>query len=684
MARRRVKQSAPQSAPVENGSAEERIVLFVPSQLGDLARKCQESYRAPIEIQSYKRFGKTLAMRIKADPVICVADLDAYAEVVNGEGEKDPAAVERAGKVLLLANGSEDSRIAVNDLRGVDLLADDASASVWTFTVNKAIAEIEQDREIATLREGNVKKSRDLDSLNEIGMALSTEKDLDSLLEMIVTNCREMTYADGGSLYMIESLPDTHEDPNDYFANKKMRFRVAQTFSREVPFQSFLVDIKPSSIYGYVAMNQESLNLRDAYVIDADSGYGWGGREFDAAIGYRTMSMLTVPMVNWRGETIGVIQLINRKVDPELVLGDPETCVEHILPFTEHDERMAMSIASQASIAIQNAQLVEDIQNLFNGFIKASVKAIESRDPTTSGHSTRVAELTVALAEKVSETNVKAFRDIHFSEDDVQELRYASLLHDFGKIGVRENVLIKAKKLYPYERQSVLDRFDMIRRTAQADALRLQVERLLKESKDKAMIVVERARDDLDARIAELEQYLEFILKCNEPTVLAQGGFEQLTEIAAKSYRSWDGTEVPFLSEKELISLSVPKGSLNENDRKEIESHVTHTYKFLSEIPWTKDLRRVPEIAYAHHEKLDGTGYPNRLTSDEIPIQAKMMTISDIFDALTAWDRPYKKAVPLERALNILVEEANASHVDKALLDVFIGAELYKIVEVRD
>ena len=651
MARRRVKQSAPQSAPVENGSAEERIVLFVPSQLGDLARKCQESYRAPIEIQSYKRFGKTLAMRIKADPVICVADLDAYAEVVNGEGEKDPAAVERAGKVLLLANGSEDSRIAVNDLRGVDLLADDASASVWTFTVNKAIAEIEQDREIATLREGNVKKSRDLDSLNEIGMALSTEKDLDSLLEMIVTNCREMTYADGGSLYMIES---------------------------------FLVDIKPSSIYGYVAMNQESLNLRDAYVIDADSGYGWGGREFDAAIGYRTMSMLTVPMVNWRGETIGVIQLINRKVDPELVLGDPETCVEHILPFTEHDERMAMSIASQASIAIQNAQLVEDIQNLFNGFIKASVKAIESRDPTTSGHSTRVAELTVALAEKVSETNVKAFRDIHFSEDDVQELRYASLLHDFGKIGVRENVLIKAKKLYPYERQSVLDRFDMIRRTAQADALRLQVERLLKESKDKAMIIVERARDDLDARIAELEQYLEFILKCNEPTVLAQGGFEQLTEIAAKSYRSWDGTEVPFLSEKELISLSVPKGSLNENDRKEIESHVTHTYKFLSEIPWTKDLRRVPEIAYAHHEKLDGTGYPNRLTGDEIPIQAKMMTISDIFDALTAWDRPYKKAVPLERALNILVEEANASHVDKALLDVFIGAELYKIVEVRD
>jgi HD-GYP domain-containing protein (c-di-GMP phosphodiesterase class II) len=345
---------------------------------------------------------------------------------------------------------------------------------------------------------------------------------------------------------------------------------------------------------------------------------------------------------------------------------------------------MAMSIASQASIAIQNAQLVKDIQNLFNGFIKASVKAIESRDPTTSGHSQRVADLTVALAEQVSRSDSPRFRDLHFSESELQELRYASLLHDFGKIGVRENVLIKAKKLYPAERQSLEDRFHLIKRTTEVHYLQRQVQHLLGLPKEAASPLVEQTRDEQAQRIREIEEFLEFILKCNEPTVLAQGGFERLHEIAAKTFQGWDGSQIPFLSEKELISLSVPKGSLNENDRKEIESHVTHTYKFLNEIPWTKDLRRVPLIAYAHHEKLDGTGYPNKLTADQIPLQSKMMTISDIFDALTAWDRPYKKAVPMERALNILVEESNVGHIDKDLLDIFIQAEIFKLVEVKD
>jgi HD-GYP domain-containing protein (c-di-GMP phosphodiesterase class II) len=389
-------------------------------------------------------------------------------------------------------------------------------------------------------------------------------------------------------------------------------------------------------------------------------------------------------MLNFRGETIGVIQLLNKKFDPELVLGDPQTCIEHISPFTADDERMAMSIASQASIAVQNAQLVKDIQNLFNGFIRASVKAIESRDPTTGGHSERVAHLTVALAEKVSQSDLPKYRDIHFSDSDLQELRYASLLHDFGKIGVRENVLIKAKKLYPAERQQLLDRFHLIKRTTEVEELRAQVEQVLKLPPGEASGHLGMSREALNQRLKELEDYLDFIMKCNEPTVLAQGGFEQLHEIATKAFNGIDGMPTPFLTEKELISLSVPKGSLNDNDRKEIESHVTHTYKFLNEIPWTKDLRRVPLIAYAHHEKLDGTGYPNKLKSEQIPLQSKMMTISDIFDALTAWDRPYKKAVPIERALNILVEEGNTGHIDRDLLDVFIKGELFKLVEQKD
>ena len=682
MSRRRVGATSAKPLPNLPGKTQEPIALFVPAELQDLARQCQGSYRAQVEIQSYSRLGKTLVKRLHEEPIICVASLGSFMSMTNGDAGEQMG--RHAGKVLLLRTGHEDGELDMENVQGVELITGEITPAVWTFMVNKAIAGIEYDREIKTLKEGDVKKGRDLDTLNEIGMALSTEKDQDKLLELIVTKCREMTIADGGTLYMIEATPDVQEDQKDYFKNKKMRFRVAQTFSREVPFQSFLVDIRKTSIYGYVAMMQQSLNIKDAYFIDSGAPYNWGGREFDAAIGYRTMSMLTVPMVNYRSETIGVIQLINKKVDPNLVLGDPQTCIEHILPFTGDDERMAMSIASQASIAIQNAQLVKDIQNLFNGFIKASVKAIESRDPTTSGHSQRVADLTVALAENLSRSGHQKFRDIHYGEQEIQELRYASLLHDFGKIGVRENVLIKAKKLYPAERQAVDDRFHLIKRTTEVQYLQKQVQLLIEMAKERALPQVEGSQEELRQRINELEEYLEFILKCNEPTVLAQGGFERLHDIAKRAFIGWDGGSIPFLSEKELVSLSVPKGSLNESDRKEIESHVTHTYKFLNEIPWTKDLRRVPEIAYAHHEKLDGTGYPNKLTSDQIPLGSKMMTISDIFDALTAWDRPYKKAVPIERALNILVEESNGGHIDKDLLDIFIKAELYKLVEVKD
>jgi HD-GYP domain-containing protein (c-di-GMP phosphodiesterase class II) len=324
---------------------------------------------------------------------------------------------------------------------------------------------------------------------------------------------------------------------------------------------------------------------------------------------------------------------------------------------------------------------VSSIKGLFDGFIAASVKAIESRDPTTSGHSQRVAELTVALTGQIGRSNKPQFKSIKFNEEMVQEIRYASLLHDFGKIGVREHVLIKAKKLYPYELQSVRDRFEIIRRIVQADFNQEQIEYFRKDGgKNFDQAAIEEIDRKQEAALTEIEDYFNFILQCNEPTVLAQGGFERLNDLSKRNFVNWEGTEVPYLNEKELVSLSVPRGSLNENDRKEIESHVTHTYKFLSTIPWTPDLRHVPDIAYAHHEKLDGTGYPNKLKSKEIPIQAKMMSISDIFDALTASDRPYKKAMPPERALNILNEEAKASHIDSDLLEIFIESDTYKIV----
>lgn len=655
--------------------------LLVPKRLEKLATENLSLYAAPLEIETYVKYKESITKRIEREAIIVVADLEEFTSVsqVKAPAEDRP---EFLGKALLLTNREDFSNISLAARRGFEVLNKETPAGLWTYKINKFLDEIAFDQKIGFLREEDLKKRRDLDSLNEIGTALSTEKNLDNLLDLIVSRSRDMTLADAGSLYLIEADPEVPEDPDAYFKNKKMRFQVAQNDSRNVPFKSIQVDIASTSIYGYVALNQEPLNFEDVYHLDPDKAYGWGGKDFDAIINYRTMSMLTVPMVNWRGETIGVIQLINRKRGPGIVLEDPETCVEDIQPFTEHDIGIATSIASQASIAIQNTQLVDSIKGLFDGFIAASVKAIESRDPTTSGHSQRVARLTVALAEQVNKSKKAKFKDVSFSDEMLQEIRYASLLHDFGKIGVREHVLIKAKKLYPYELQAVRDRFEIIRRIVEVDFSRKQIEQLIKGQGDKykGSTDLKKLIDAQEYSLTQIEDDFNFILQCNEPTVLAQGGFEKLNDIAGRFFRNWEGDEVPFINEKELVSLSVARGSLNENDRKEIESHVTHTYNFLSTIPWTPDLRRVAEIAHAHHEKLDGTGYPNQLNEKTIPIQSKMMSIADIFDALTASDRPYKKAMPPDRALNILNEEAKAAHVDSELLEMFIETETYKLV----
>lgn len=679
-----LKQIAPDdSGPrVENRGtvpASETICVMVPESLVDTAHGSEFVSKAPVAVNSYKRCNSALLRRLRKEKIIVVATIEEYTRIA--QQESDPASLlEGMGKLLLLVSGEEAGKCAIPLHRCVDVMERAVSPQFFAAKINRALAEIAYDEEVETIKQDGVKRGSDLDALNEIGMALSTEKNLGRLLDLIVSKSRQMTWADAGSLYLIEADSHLPEDSRNYFSNKRMRFQVAQNDSRQVPFKSFVVDINKSSIYGYVALTQEPLQFEDVYHIPRDVEYSWGGKEFDASIDYRTMSMLTVPMINWRGEAIGVIQLINRKISPDITLDDPESCVDCIQPFSEHDLRMAMSIASQASIAIQNTELVESIRNLFNGFIDASVKAIEARDPTTAGHSQRVATLTVALAELVDQSKSPPFKDTQFSREQLQEIRYASLLHDFGKIGVREHVLVKAKKLYPHELRSIEDRFALIR-TGTALKHSLQRVKMLESgaNEDKKALSV-KIDQELREEVEQLDELLAFVTRCNEPTVLAQGGFEQLNEIASRIYQRMDGLKVPFLTDMEMVSLSVPRGSLTEQDRKEIESHVTHTYRFLTTIPWTSNLRNVPDIAYSHHERLDGTGYPNRLPAAKIPIQSKMMSIADIFDALTASDRPYKKALPTDRALNILQEEANANHIEADLLELFISAGIYKEV----
>jgi HD-GYP domain-containing protein (c-di-GMP phosphodiesterase class II) len=397
----------------------------------------------------------------------------------------------------------------------------------------------------------------------------------------------------------------------------------------------------------------------------------------DQRMHYRTKSMLVVPMKNPQGEIIGVVQLINCKKDPDASV-TPENARDLVIPYPESRRALVSSLASQAAVAIENNRLYENIQSLFEGFVKASVTAIESRDPTTSGHSFRVADLTVGFAEAVDRADDPHFRLINFTRSEMKEIRYASLLHDFGKVGVREEVLIKAKKLYPLQSELVRERFDFVRKAAQHEHTERKLNYLLERGREEFMARTEQFEAEMSDKLKELDEFLKFVMQCNEPTVLPEGDFRRLTDLATMQFLDWDGTPRPLLNEDEVRLLSIPKGSLDDSERRQIESHVAHTFNFLSQIPWTKELRRIPEIARGHHEKLNGSGYPYKLAEPEIPVQTRMMTISDIFDALTASDRPYKRALPLEKALDILKTEAGHQLIDTRLFQLFVEGQLYK------
>jgi len=383
-------------------------------------------------------------------------------------------------------------------------------------------------------------------------------------------------------------------------------------------------------------------------------------------------------MRNAKGEVLGVLQLINAKNDPAARLRNEADVAQHVRPFRERSVRLALSLASQAAVAYENRKLYNDIQTLFEGFVKAAVTAIEQRDPTTSGHSLRVAAYTQGLAEIVDQVSTGPYSGSHFDHEQMKEIRYAALLHDFGKVGVREEVLVKAKKLYPLQMELVKQRFDYIRKEVEVGMVRRKLQMFLERDRGDALSEIARLSEDYEQRLERIQDYLRFILEANEPTLMEQGQFRKLSEIAHQFFEDSKGSELPYINADEVRLLSIPKGSLDASERQQIESHVVYTFNFLSQIPWTKELRGVPEIARAHHEKLNGLGYPYKLHGDQIPLPTKMMTICDIFDALTASDRPYKRAVPVERALSILEECVRANEIDAELYRLFCESKVYE------
>lgn len=565
--------------------------------------------------------------------------------------------------------GETDPSQSMNSLALTSWLPADAGRGAGTTALQGALRHA--SALIEAYRAARLEQSSafDLRELSRVGVALSTERNLDTLLWMILSQALQLSSSDAGSLYLMERDAQGHPST--------LRIKLSQNITLpDIPFTEFSIPIDHASIAGYVAATGDPLMIGDVYLLPEQMTYRFN-RSMDDKFGYRTKSMLVIPMRTHRDEIIGVLQLINRKRDAEAQLPSLDVVEHQVLPFDQRSADLVAALAAQAAVAIENSRLYEDIERLFEGFVTAAVTAIEARDPTTSGHSFRVATFTTNLAEAVDLAGEGPYKGLKFTREQIREIRYAGLLHDFGKVGVREQVLVKQKKLYGHDLTILRHRFNSLLQQADLEFERERAEHLLDHGPSDYREVVQRLDLMRRERRDELSRWLDAIVRANEPTILPEGSFEQLAEIGLQTFTDFDGVERPLLAEDELRFLMINKGNLDPRERREIESHVTHTYRFLEQIPWTRELSGIPKIAFGHHEKLDGTGYPRGIGEHDIPVQTRMMTIADIYDALTATDRPYKRAVTAERAIDILGMEAKDGHIDRDLLTTFVQAQVF-------
>jgi HD-GYP domain-containing protein (c-di-GMP phosphodiesterase class II) len=492
-----------------------------------------------------------------------------------------------------------------------------------------------------------------LEQLNAIGASLSAERDINRLLESILAAAKTITRADGGTLYRVAE-------------DKTLRFEIVRTTSLKyylggtsgnpVPFYPIQLykDGKPnhSMVAAHAALTGKTVNIADAYTAD---GFDFSGtRAFDSKTGYRSKSFLTVPMRNHEHEAIGVLQLINAR--------DPRS--GEIAAFSDSDQRLAESLASQAAIALTNRMLINQLEQLFESFINLINSAIDEKSPYTGGHCQRVPQLTMMLAEAVNDTREGPLADFQMSEKDRYELKIAGLLHDCGKVTTPVHVVDKATKLETiYDRIHLIDtRFEILKRDLEIQGL----------------------RDELDAtqvrrRLRELDDDRRFLHACNiGGERMKDEDVQRVKRIAAYRWRDMAGHEANFLSEDEVKNLTIRAGTLTEDERKVINHHIVATIKMLEALPWPRHLTKVPEYAGGHHERMDGKGYPKGLKREQMSVQARCMGIADIFEALTAKDRPYKKGKTLSESLEILGRMRLNNHVDPDLFDVFVRRKVYR------
>lgn len=500
-----------------------------------------------------------------------------------------------------------------------------------------------------------------------IGLALSCEKDINRLLEMIVLEARVMSNADAGTLYITDK-----ENKHLNFMimqNDTMNVRMGGTSGVEIDLPSVPLyrDGKPnhSNVSSHVAVSGEIVNIPDVY--EAEGFDFTGPKKYDATTGYRSKSMLVIPLRNHENDIIGVLQLLNAK--------NPET--GEIIGFSNEYVDEIASLASQAAVALTNTQLIQDLKNLFYAFIKSIATAIDEKSPYTGGHINRVVDLSMMIAEKINETKSPPFNDIVFNDHEMEEIRIAAWMHDVGKITTPEYVIDKRTKLQTiFDRINLVEtRFGLIAKTIENEYLAKKLDLIQKGAGEEE---IGRLDSELSEKLEGLDRDLQVVKACNLPgEFLTDENAKRIKDIAARKYLTPDG-EHAYITGEELENLLVRKGSLTDMERRIIENHAAFTYKILTHLPFPRKLINVPEYASGHHEKLDGSGYPRALTSENMPLQSRIIAVADIFEALTAKDRPYKKPMLLSQSLDIMGKMKNDNHIDPDIYNLFIENRLYE------
>lgn len=505
-----------------------------------------------------------------------------------------------------------------------------------------------------------------LERLNAIGVALSAEHDNNRLMEMILLGAKEITNADAGTLYTVT------EDETLKFEiiyTESLGIAMGGSTGKQIPFPAlplYLQDGTPNvnMVAAYAALNHKTVNIVDAYQAE---GFDFSGtRKFDASTGYHSKSFLTVPMKNHENEIIGVLQLINA-LDP--VTGE-------IVDFSNENQQLVESLASQAAVALTNHNLIQGLKNLFESFIEMIADAIDEKSPYTGGHCQRVPELTMMLAEAAVRNQVGPLKDFTLTEKEIYELRVAAWLHDCGKVTTPEAVMDKPTKLTTiFDRIHLIDqRFELLKKQAECDFLHKQVE-ALRNGKGMAVAKMEAQFDAFRRQVEDDQQFLRIANIGGE--FMTPEHQQRVKEIAQYALKDTEGNQVNFLSEDEIYNLNIQRGTLTTEERTIINNHIVVTINMLESLPYPKGLKRVPEYAGGHHERMDGKGYPKGLTREQMSVPARIMGIADIFEALTSRDRPYKKAKTLTESLNILGKMKLDHHIDPDLFDIFIREKIY-------